>query len=192
MKFDIVYADPPWKYNSRANHKTRFRGGACGHYDLMTMKDIKDIPVNDIISDNAVLFLWCTFPYLKDQLEVFNSWGFEYKTVGFTWIKTNPKNTKPFFGVGYYTKSNAEVCMLGTRGKVLKPAVNTISSVVISPRMEHSSKPVIIRELINTLYPDYNKVELFARPPLVDGWTMLGNEIDGKDIKDAIRELKDA
>lgn len=175
-KYQIIYADPPWKYNSRANHKTRFRGGACGHYDLMTMAEIKNLPVKDIADNSSVLFLWTTFPYLKEQLEVFESWGFKYKTLGFSWIKTNKKNHKPFFGVGYYTKSNCEICLIGTRGKVRKPAVNTVSSVIICPRREHSKKPDEARAGIEALYPNTKKIELFARQK-VSGWDCWGNEI---------------
>src|SRR3990167_9193081 len=132
-KYSIIYADPPWKYNSRANHKTRFRGGACGHYSLMSIDEIKELPIPEIASKNCALFLWATFPFLIDQINLFGYWGFKYRTVGFTWIKTNPKNGRPFFGVGYYTKSNAEVCLLGIKGK-LKPITNKISSLIISPR----------------------------------------------------------
>ena len=107
-KYNIIYADPPWKYNSRAHHKTRFRGGACGHYPLMSMKEIEAMPISQLADENCVLFLWTTFPYLEEQIKLFEKWGFKYKTLGFSWIKTNPKNEKPFFGVGYYAKSNCE------------------------------------------------------------------------------------
>jgi len=95
-KYQIILADPPWKYNSRANHKTRFRRGACGHYDLMTMDEIKKLPVKNITAENCALFLWTTFPYLKEQLEVFDAWGFQYKTLGFSWLKTNKKTVFHF------------------------------------------------------------------------------------------------
>lgn len=75
-KYQIILADPPWKYNSRANHKTRFRGGCCGHYSLMSMDEIKALPIDKLADDNCVLFLWTTFPYLEDQIKLFNHWGF--------------------------------------------------------------------------------------------------------------------
>ena len=161
-KYNIIYADPPWKYNSRANHKTRFRGGACGHYDLMPMKDIEALPISQIAKENCVLFLWTTFPCLEEQIKLFKKWGFKYKTLGFSWIKTNPKNGKPFFGVGYYAKSNCEVCLMGIKGK-MKPISNYVSSCVISPRREHSRKPDEIREKIVELFGDIPRIELFAR-----------------------------
>ena len=68
-KYSIIYADPPWKYNPRANHKTRFRGGASGHYDLMTMQEIKNLPINELSDVNCALFMWCTFPYLNEQMQ---------------------------------------------------------------------------------------------------------------------------
>ncbi len=173
-KYGIIYADPPWKYNSRVNHKTRFRGGACGHYDLMPMKDIESLPISELAAENCVLFLWTTFPYLEEQIKLFSKWGFKYKTLGFSWIKTNPKNGKPFFGVGYYAKSNCEVCLMGIKGK-MKPVNNTISSCIISPRREHSRKPDEVRQRIVELFGDIPRIELFARQA-ADGWDCWGNE----------------
>jgi len=174
-KYQIIYADPPWKYNSRANHKTKFRGGACGHYQLMTMDEIKRLPIKKIADKNSVLFMWCTFPYLNEQIKLFDWWGFRYRTLGFSWIKTNSKNGKPFFGVGYYTKSNCEICLMGIKGQ-LKPISNKISSVIISPRREHSRKPDEIREKIIQLFGDLSRIELFARQK-TKGWNVWGNEI---------------
>lgn len=179
-KYKIIYADPPWKYNSRANHKTRFRGGACGHYNLMTMDEIKQLPIPELVDDNCVLFMWCTFPYLDEQIKLFKHWGFKYKTLGFSWIKTNSKNGQPFFGVGYYAKSNCEVCLMGIKGK-MKPIVNNISSVVIEPRREHSRKPDEVRNRIVKLFGDITRIELFARQK-TDGWDVFGNEVES-DIK---------
>ena len=174
-RYQIIYADPPWKYNSRANHKTRFRGGACGHYDLMSMDEIKKLPIPELAADNCALFLWCTFPYLNKQIELFDHWGLRYRTVGFTWVKTNSKNGKPFFGVGYYDKSNAEVCLLGMKGQ-LKPVSNKVSSIIIAPRREHSRKPDEAKERIVELFGDLPRIELFAREK-TPGWDVWGNEV---------------
>jgi N6-adenosine-specific RNA methylase IME4 len=187
MRYSIIYADPPWKYNNRANHKTRFRGGACGHYPLMTMAEIAALPLGDLAADNSALFLWCTFPYLDEQIKLFKHWGFKYRTVAFTWVKTNPSNGQPFFGVGYYTKSNAEICLLGIRGQ-MEPISNDVSSVIIAPRQEHSRKPAVVRDRIVQLYGDVPRVELFARQS-APGWTVTGNGIDGQDIRESLARL---
>jgi site-specific DNA-methyltransferase (adenine-specific) len=179
-KYQIIYADPPWKYNSRANHKTRFRGGADGHYDLMSMEEIKRLNVELIIDENCVLFLWTTFPMLQEQIKLFKHWGFQYKTLGFSWIKLNPKNGKPFFGVGYYAKSNCEVCLMGIKGK-MKPITNKISSVIIAPRGKHSEKPKEIKSKIVELFGNLSRIELFAREK-TEGWDVWGNEVES-DIK---------
>lgn len=161
-KYNIIYADPPRKYNSRANHKTRFRWWAEWHYKLMTMEEIKQIPIPDMADDNCVLFMWCTFPYLEDQIKLFKHRWFKYKTLWFSWIKTNPKNWQPFFWVGYYAKSNAEVCLMWIKGK-MKPISNKVSSVIIAPRREHSRKLDEARERIVELFWDLPRIELFAR-----------------------------
>ena len=175
-KYNIIYADPPWKYNSRANHKTKFRGGAEGHYKLMSMEEIKALPIKELADENCVLFLWVTFPYLKEQIKLFDYWGFDYKTLGFSWIKLNKKNKKPFFGVGFYAKSNCEVCLMGIKGK-MKPISNKVSSCVISERREHSRKPDEVREKIVELFGDIPRIELFARQK-ADGWDVWGNEVE--------------
>ena len=175
-KYQIILSDPPWKYNSRANHKTRFRGGAEGHYPLMTMEEIKALPVDKIADSNCALFLWTTFPYLQEQIKLFEHWGFRYRTLAFAWLKTNKNNGFPFFGVGYYTKSNLELCLLGIKGQ-LKIKSNSISQVIIAPRREHSRKPDEIREKIVGLFGDLPRIELFAREKIA-GWDAWGNEVE--------------
>ena len=77
-KYNIIYADPPWEYNKRKNKNTRFGGGAGGHYDIMNLQEIRNLPVQKISENDCALFLWVTFPKLKEQLDVFESWGFKY------------------------------------------------------------------------------------------------------------------
>ena len=175
-KYNIIYADPPWMYHDR-NPRGAFGKGAAGHYNLMPLEDIKNLLIKDITADNCALFLWTTFPQLAEGLEVIKAWGFIYKTIGFNWVKTNIHNDKPFFGIGYYTKSNSEVCLLAIKGK-MKPISNKVSSILISPRRKHSQKPDEVRDKIVELFGDIPRIELFAREK-VDGWDAWGNEING-------------
>lgn len=174
--YDIILADPPWKYNQRANLNTRFRGGAMRHYDVMSVAEICAIPVSEIAARDAVLFLWTTWPRLIEAMSVMKAWGFKYKTAGFDWIKLN-KNGTPFFGVGFYAKSNTEPCLLGTRGKVIHPAVNNVSMAILAQRREHSRKPDEVAERIEKMYPLQRKIELFARQQR-PGWDVWGNEVE--------------
>lgn len=173
-KYSLIYADPPWFYNARNHTGTKFSLGVHGHYPVMKTEDICALPINAIADDNAALILWVTFPKLIDGLRVMYAWGFRYVTVAFNWFKTN-KNGRPFFGVGYYTKSNSEIALLGIKGK-MKPASNFVSQVIISPREEHSKKPDIVREKIVELFGDLPRVELFAREK-AEGWDVWGNEV---------------
>ena len=176
-KYQIIYADPPWRYNDRRNTHTRFCGGAMAHYSVMDYKDIAKLPIPQLSAESAVLFCWATFPMLKEALYVIEQWGFKYKTLGFSWIKTNKKNGKPFFGIGYYAKSNCEVCLMAVKGKIIKPASNKVSSVIIAPRREHSRKPDEAIERIVELFGDLPRIELFAREK-TPGWDVWGNEVD--------------
>lgn len=144
-KYSVIYADPPWAYRDKNP-----QGAAARHYQTMTLEQIKNLRVSDIAEDDCFLFLWATFPNLPEALEVMKAWGFKYKTLGFSWIKTNPRAGTPFFGIGHYTKSNCEVCLLGVRGKP-KVMDNTVSSVIIAPRGVHSRKPADARIRIEKL-----------------------------------------
>ena len=185
-KYNIIYADPPWSYNARKNTSTKFGGGAMGHYSTMSLQDIKDMPVQDISADNCVLFLWVTFPLLQEGLDVMKSWGFTYKTLGFSWHKLN-KDGSLFFGVGSYTKSNCEVCLFGTKGNVgIKEAPNKlfvqsnkVSSAVNARREKHSKKPSEIRDRIVELFGDVPRIELFARET-ASGWSSWGNQVESR------------
>jgi len=182
-KYQIIYADPPWAYRNMGN----IQAAANQQYSVLSCQDICNLKVRDIADNNSILFLWATFPKIKEALDVIKAWGFEYKTVGFTWIKTNPKNGKPFFGVGWYTKSNAEICLIGVKGKSPKIS-NSISSIVIEPRGKHSSKPHEVRKRIVEFCGDVKKIELFARVK-TEGWDVIGYDINGKDIKTSLKEL---
>ena len=174
-KYNIIYADPPWSYKDKRDKHPRMSGGATAHYNTMSLEQIKALPIKDLAADNCMLFLWVTFPNLQEGLDVIKAWGFKYKTLGFSWIKTNKNNGKPFFGIGYYTKSNCEVCLIGVKGKPIKVS-NSVSSVIISPRQEHSKKPDQIRDKIVELCGDVPRIELFARQK-TEGWDVWGNEV---------------
>jgi N6-adenosine-specific RNA methylase IME4 len=196
-KYNIIYADPPWNYNDKRNNDPAY--GAMT-YDTMKLHELKELPVQNITEDNCMLFMWATFPNLPDALELMKAWGFKYKTVGFTWIKTNKvlrpaeeyhhnhqiigtvQNgfSAPFFGIGYYTKSNAEVCLIGVKGKPIKIS-NDVSSIVMSPREEHSKKPSVVRDKIVQLCGDIPRIELFARTE-TPGWDVMGNEVENSII----------
>jgi len=175
-KYNIIYADPPWSYRDKRDKHPRLCGGASAHYNTMTVEEIKNLPVNKLADDNCMLFIWVTFPNLQEGLDVIKTWGFTYKTLGFSWIKTNKKNGKPFFGIGYYTKSNCEVCLIGVKGKPIVVS-NKVSSVIIAPREEHSKKPDIVRDKIVELCGDLPRIELFARQK-AEGWDVWGNEVE--------------
>jgi len=174
-KYNVIYADPPWSYKDKRDKHPRLCGGASVHYPTMALADIKALPVGTIADDNCMLFLWVTFPNLKEGIDTLEAWGFKYKTLGFSWIKTNRKSGTPFFGIGYYTKSNCEVCLIGVKGKPIKVS-NSVSSVVISPRGEHSEKPAEVRDRIVQLCGDVPRIELFARN-VTEGWDVWGNEV---------------
>ena len=174
MKYDIIYADPPWHYAQRRTG-TVFGGGVTDKYPTMSVDQIAAVPVIDWVNDDAMLFMWTTMPYLDRSFKIIESWGFRYVTVAFTWIKTNPQSGTVFAGVGNYTKSNAELCLLGRRGAGLPREHRDVPQVIMSPRREHSRKPDETRDRIVRLFGDRPRLEMFARTT-VTGWDVWGNE----------------
>lgn len=170
-KYNIIYADPPWAYKDKALAGNR---GACCKYPVMATKDIGDLPVKKIAADDAVLFMWVTMPKLNECLELIEAWGFVFKTAAFVWVKQNRKSEGLFWGMGCWTRANAEICLIATKGKPKRQAAN-VHSVVMSPVQRHSQKPAEVRDRIVQLCGDQPRVELFARES-ADGWDCWGNE----------------
>jgi len=170
VKYNIIYADPAWKYNDKASAGNR---GACYKYNVMDLEEIKKLPIQEIADNDCCLFIWVTMPHLNLVFDVIASWGFKYKTCAFVWVKKT-KNNKDFIGMGRWTRANAELCLLATKGKP-KRVNASIKQVVYAPIREHSRKPDIIRKLIVDLVGDLPRIELFARQRF-EGWDVCGNE----------------
>ena len=170
-KYHIVYADPPWDHQL---------GGYSpkspeAKYPVMTTSEICALPVKDIAHNDAVLFLWVTMTKLPDAFAVIEAWGFKYVSNGFTWVKTNPKGHGYHFGMGYWTRQNAEICLVAKRGRPKRRSA-AVSSIVVAPRGVHSAKPAIVRREIVRVCGNLSRVELFARTK-TPGWDIWGNEL---------------
>lgn len=167
----MIYADPPWRYKAR-----NVSGAAERHYPTMGLEDIKALPISELADRDCTLFLWITLPMLREAWSVMEAWGFTYKTVAFVWIKRNRQSDGVFWGLGYWTRSNAELCLLATRGQPRRQAKN-VHQVIISPVEEHSKKPDEARRRIEVLMGDVPRIELFARQA-PSGWDVWGNEVE--------------
>ena len=189
-KYQIIYADPPWKYGVWYQSED-IKRNAADHYTVMKTDDIINLPVNTIASENSLLFMWVTFPCLPDGLEIIKKWGFKYSTCAFVWIKANKRvdldqtsflpheAIDDFTGLGNYTRANAEICLLakkGTFGKGWRYS-KSVRQIIYSPIEEHSKKPDEARKRIVQLCGDLSRIELFARQK-TEGWDVWGNEVE--------------
>jgi len=171
-KYKIIYADPAWNYNGQIYE----RGGTQNHYKTMDTNEIASLNVEEISDWDSVCFMWATFPKLEDALYVMRCWGFTYKTVAFTWVKKNKKADTPFFGMGKWTRSNAEICLIGVKNNIQRQSAS-VSQVIISEILEHSKKPDEVRSKIVELMGDLPRIELFARCK-TEGWDIFGDEVE--------------
>lgn len=176
-KYNIIYADPPWSYQQEGGKQGR--GTAKKHYRTMTTDDICALPIEGISTENAMCFMWATFPNIDEALKAMRSWGFTYKTAAFVWVKKNKKSDSLFWGMGAYTRANAEVCLIGvkkhTKAKQQIKAHN-IHQIIESKIEQHSKKPAETRIRIEALTGDVPRIELFARESCI-GWDCWGNEV---------------
>jgi len=186
--FAAVLADPPWKFYNwskrpwwqRTDRNTS--RAVERHYDTMSSEDIRALPVAELCTPDAVLFLWSVWPHLTECLSVIDAWGFEYKTCAFNWTKAHAGQLELFqddlediMGIGYWTLANTEPWLLATRGYP-KRINKDVRQAIIEPRRAHSRKPDCVHERIERLVKG-PYIELFARAQR-PGWTAWGNEID--------------
>jgi DNA adenine methylase len=184
--FQVIYADPPWPFTPWNSHpKGR---NVEDKYPTMSVSEIAALPVGRVAAQDSVLFLWTTGPFLDVAIRVIEAWGFEYKTVGFIWVKTTADVGRLITGMGYHTRSGAEFCLLAKKRSGLPRQSKAVRQVCVAPVAGHSKKPEEVRHRIEELYGPARRLELFARIT-APGWESVGNEIDGRDIRDALSGL---
>lgn len=196
MKYNVIYADPSWQYNDKSKH----RGGAERHYRTLPLEKLKKLDVNSIADQNCGLIMWATYPKIEDAIQLIKAWGFKYKTCLFTWVKLNKRVEKTgellindqldlFLGMGHYSRSNAEICLLATKGSLKRQdagirqiitspvkSKNTIKQLILSPVKRHSEKPEEARARIEKLFGNVPRIELFARKKY-KGWHSWGDQV---------------
>jgi N6-adenosine-specific RNA methylase IME4 len=171
-EYPVILADPPWSFK---NWSKKGEGrNANQHYKVITLKEMSRMVLP--AAPDCALFMWVTDPLLPFGLEVMRAWGFEYKTVAFTWAKTGKHDASTFpIGTGYWTRANPEMCLFGTRGKPKRKS-RAVRQLITAPRREHSRKPDEIYDRIEALV-DGPYLEMFARNRR-PGWSSMGLEID--------------
>jgi N6-adenosine-specific RNA methylase IME4 len=176
--YGAILSDPPWSFTTWSE-KGEDRSP---EYETQSMEWLKALPVGDLAAENCVLFMWVCWPTLPDALEVLKAWGFEYKTCAFAWMKADvstidlfPDPKDAYMGMGYWTRSNSEPCLLATRGKPKRLHAD-VRQGIIAPRREHSRKPEGVHERIERLV-DGPYCELFGRQRRKK-WDVWGNQTD--------------
>lgn len=182
--FGTIYADPAWhfkRYSEKPSEKSVGRAPQ-DHYLTMSLDDMKALPVSELAAPDCVLIMWATAPHLKQAFELMDAWSFEYKTLAFSWLKANVSTVNLFpdpvdanMGMGFWTRSNGEVALLGTRGSPKRLDAG-VRMGIIEPAREHSRKPDCaiqrIEQLVGGPY-----LEMFARAQR-PGWASWGNQTD--------------
>ena len=176
-KYRVIYADPPWKFSSKeATGKTTNYKPLERIYPTMSTEALKGLDVGRIAHRDAALFMWATDAHIPDALELYRAWGFRYVTVAFVWSKKTV-NGKTVSNLAPWTLKNCELCLMGTRGRMVQyKQRNNVPQLVEAVRTRHSEKPEEVRRSIEALFGDVPRIELFARRRS-PGWDYWGNEV---------------
>ena len=172
-RFAIIYADPPWDYKGQLQHtgpSGRDSGGAIRHYSTIKLADLMQLPISSIADENCLLFMWSSSPHLDQAIDLGKAWGFQWATIAFVWHKAKPNP-------GFYTMSECELCLVMKRGKIPQPrGARNVRQFLLEERQAHSQKPDEVRRRIEAMFPEHEKIELFARQR-AKGWTTWGNQL---------------
>jgi N6-adenosine-specific RNA methylase IME4 len=170
-RYPILVADPPWMYPAPMGHSDR---STANHYPTMGLADICDLPVADIATPDATLYLWVTVPMAEAAFCVVKAWGWRYVSQ-FCWVKGKQ-------GMGYHARNRHELVYICRRGSLpLQEPTDTFDSILTGAPREgvHSAKPDELLERIESMYPDMPKIELFSRAAR-PGWASWGLESGGE------------
>jgi len=171
-KYQIIYADPPWKYGGRSKNDGK-RIPLEDFYPTLDFEILKKLDIASISDDNCLLFLWVVSPSLKQCIEVGESWGFKYITIAFIWHHQMAL-------LGNYTMAGCELCLLFKKGKIPQGKIrgkgSGIKQFYQERKMRFSEKPDEIRNRIEKMFPISNRIELFARKKY-QNWDVWGNEV---------------
>jgi len=180
-RYKVIIADPPWKYRNEKTGGTNMISGASSHYPVMTIEDLKKLPIKELADQDSIIFLWVTWPQLTDGVALLKEWGFDYVT-GFPWIKVKSVVNSLWDGVvinlnqmglGFWVRGVSEVVFIGRRGNAHPPAEPFVG--LLSPNIRHSRKPEDLYQVAESFEGPY--LELFARRPR-KGWDVLGNQVE--------------
>lgn len=172
-KYQLIYADPSWTYNDKGNAGKR---GASHKYSITPFDEMCAMPINSIADENCLLAMWWTGPLFEEALQLVKEWGFKTRNMtGFTWHKKT-KHGKDVFGMGHYTRGNAENCLFAVKGNP-KRVDASVRQLIEAPVREHSRKPDEARDRLVQLMGDVPRIELFARQRF-EGWDASGHELE--------------
>lgn len=180
--YRTVLIDPPWRYMTWNKVEAIPRGRPGGgtkvaadvHYKTMEAVEIEKLPIGDIAAPDCVLFLWATWPLMRDAFRIIELWDFKFKTCAFNWLKITSEGV-PAMGQGFWTRANSEVCLLATRGKPKRLHAD-VRQGIIEPRREHSRKPDTVRHRIERLVRG-PRADIFSRQDR-NGWDCFGDQIE--------------
>lgn len=198
MKYNLIVSDPPWAFDDRLQKmKSPTKRSAVSQYNVMGPKQVANIDVASIADPSwSVLALWVPSTLLAEGLNVMSSWGYTFKQT-FIWVKTKKNidedetdlNNMTAFGMGRLFRQCHEIALIGTMGKVYSHLQNKSQrSVEFDINEGHSTKPELLQDRLDLMFPVANKLEMFARR-VRPGWTLVGDGVTGKDINDSIRDI---
>lgn len=196
-RYGAIMIDPPWSFRvwSKATGQGR---SAESHYPTLDIESMCNLPMHRLFAGDCAVFMWTTCPTLPDALRLGKAWGLTYKTFAFDWLKRTSTGNNWHMGMGYWTRANSEPCLLFTKGKPERKSKGVRQLIVEDHTQLSLFPPLVSRVLAHSAKPDeaYRRVEQLVDGDYLDvfarrtrpGWDAIGNEIDGRDIRDVLAD----
>ena len=176
----VLVADCPWQFSDKLGAR-----GAEANYPTLSVAQLCVFPLPKLGND-AVCFFWRVSAMQEEALTVLRNWGFRPKSE-LVWLKQTVGG-KDAFGMGRYTRMCHESCIIATRGSAM-PKVHDQRSVFRAPVREHSAKPHEFYTLVERMYPDSPRYEMFART-VRPGWNQSGDELGKLGVNEDPRQTR--
>lgn len=194
-RYSAIMIDPPWQFKVWSN-ETGIARSADNHYPTLDIKELKKLPIQRLMGEDCAVFMWAIWSMLPEALELGKAWGLTYKTLGFDWLKRTSTGQKWHMGMGYWSRANSEPCLLFTKGNPKRKSKEVRQLLVEDDSQLPLFPPMVNRVLSHSAKPteSYCRVEQLVDGPYLDvfarrktkGWDAIGNEIDGRDIRDVL------
>ena len=176
-KYKVILSDPAWRQSKGGKKSSRPNSsGGDLDYTTLSLDQITNIQRKsmELAEDDHILFLWTIEKYLPEAEKMLKELSYKLH-VRMIWNKVT--GIPSAFTIRY----GHEYLLYAYKGKMLpvdKKMQGKIHSVFTEQVKRHSQKPTISYEIIEALYPNVPRLEMYCRGTGRPKWDVWGYEAE--------------